>query len=272
MKRRDFLRGAAGLGAIALAAAFPAAARPGLRVAAALNLSGRQRMLAQRLAKAWVMRGLDILPERARAILDESLSRQQVQFAELKGFVPNDDVRAALVPLERDWAAYRTALAAPSRRDRAQPVYDLSEQVQERAHRLTLAYEKASPTPAEERLINIAGRQRMLSQRIAKFYLFRVWGVNPVAAQMELNFARAEFSSGMHQLVHAAAGVPALRAPLDEIDGAWIAYRGQLEVPGGDTAQVVEHSERLLALTERLVTLFEERAERNAAQTPVRDY
>lgn len=264
MERRVFLQGAA-LGVLTLAAALPAPARPGLSVAGALNLSGRQRMLAQRLAKAWVMRGLNVLPARADVILDASLTQQQAQLAELKGFVPNDDVRAALVPLGRDWAAYRAAVAAPSRRDRAQPVYDLSEQVQERAHRLTLAYEKASRAPAGERLINIAGRQRMLSQRIAKFYLFRAWGVNPVAAQMELNFARAEFSSGMHQLANAASGAPALRALLDEIDGAWIVYRRQLEAPGDGTAQVVEHSERLLALTERLVSLFEERAERNAA-------
>lgn len=267
MERRTFLRSAAGLGVTAMFAVPPAQGRPGMSVATALNLAGRQRMLSQRLAKAWVMRGLDILSEHARGILDESLAQQQTQLAELKGFVPNGEARAALAPLERDWAAYRGALAVPPVRDRAQPVYDLSEQVQERAHRLTLAYERASRVPSEERLVNVAGRQRMLSQRIAKFHLFRVWSVNPAAARMELNYARAEFSSGMHQLANAVAGTRALRTALDEVDREWIAYRRLLETPGEGTAlrrvasQIVEHSERLLTMTERLATLFVERAE-----------
>ena len=57
-KRRSLLRYALVLG---VAARFPIATaqeRAALGMAAALNLAGRQRMLAQRAAKAWVMRGL----------------------------------------------------------------------------------------------------------------------------------------------------------------------------------------------------------------------
>lgn len=237
-----------------------------MTVAAALNLSGRQRMLAQRAAKAWIMRGLELLPARATAIQQESLALQQKQLAELKGFVPNDDVRVALGQLERDWAAYRTALAPAPASRHAGAVYDLSEQVQERAHRLTLAYEKASRAPTEERLINIAGRQRMLSQRLAKFYLFGVWGVHPGAAQMQVDFARAEFSSGMSQLAGAVGAMPVHRAALEDLDRAWIAYRELFSAgPGGGFSRraagpIAEGSEQLLPITERLVALFEQQA------------
>jgi hypothetical protein len=267
MERRDFLRYAGAWGAAAICAVPARAARAGMGVAAALNLSGRQRMLSQRLAKAWVMRGLGILPGRAAAILDDSLALQREQLAELSGFTPNDEVKAALGHLERSWQAYRAALAAPSGRGLAQTVYERSEQTQERAHRLTLAYEKASRAPGADRLVNIAGRQRMLSQRLAKFYLFGVWGVNPLAAQMEVNFARAEFSSGMKQLFDAVGEAPALRPVLEDLDRAWIGYHELFvtSAPAGfqrqAAGQIAEQSEHILPIAERLVALLEQYAQ-----------
>jgi nitrate/nitrite-specific signal transduction histidine kinase len=263
MDRRRFLRDTGGLCAAALLMARRGHAGSGMPVAAALNKSGRQRMLSQRIAKAWVMLGMNILPERARAILTDSLAVQQGQFAELKGFTPNDDVRTALVQLESEWAAYRTALAAAPHLKNAQRVYDTSESVQERAHRLTLAYERASSAPAEDRLINVAGRQRMLSQRLAKFTLFRAWDVNPVAARMEANFSRAEFSSGMRQLYLAAGERREFQPVLDQLDDQWVALRNLLETSSESAAlrraapQVAEMSEHILDTTERLVGLFE---------------
>lgn len=63
--------------------------------------------------------------------------------------------------------------------------------------------------------INKAGSQRMLSQRQAKFYLLQAWEVNTAAARMEMNYARAEFASGMHQLYTAWAGVRTSRRRLN---------------------------------------------------------
>ena len=154
--------------------------------------------------------------------------------------------------------------AAPGRQ-RAQAVYDHSELTQEAAHRLTLAYEKTSRAPAA-RLVNIAGRQRMLSQRLAKFWLFQAWEVNTVAARRELNFARSEFASGMHQLYATAGTSPEIGRTVEQLDQDWIAYRSAL-VEERDAAsmrraapQVVELSERVLATAERLVTLYQSQA------------
>lgn len=233
-------------------------------ISVAINKAGRQRMLVQRMAKAWVMIGLGVQPQRGQAILDESLARFEGQLAELKGFAPNEDVRRALTKLEREWQDYRSALRASPGRPNAQAVYDHSELTQDAAHRLTLAYEKTSGAPAD-RLVNIVGRQRMLSQRLAKFWLFQAWEVNTVAARMETDFARAEFSSGMHQLGMTSVG-PEIRQAIEQLERDWITYRAAL-VEGRDAAtmrrtssEVVELSERILATAERLVALYESKA------------
>ena len=234
-------------------------------VGVAINKAGRQRMLVQRMAKAWVMIGLGVQPERGQKILDESLSRFEGQLIELKGFVPGEDVRRSLAQLERAWQDYRAALRAAPGRQHAQAVYAHSELTQEAAHRLTLAYEKTTGAPAA-RLVNIAGRQRMLSQRMAKFWLFQAWDVNSNAARMEMDFARAEFASGMHQLYGTAGTSPEIGRAVEQLDRDWIAYRSVLVEKRDTTAmrraapEVIELSERILATAERLVALYESQA------------
>ena len=235
-------------------------------VGSAINKAGRQRMLAQRMAKAWIMIGLGIQPKRGQMILDESQSRFEKQLAELRDFVPNESVRKAQARLDREWHSYRAALRATPGRQNALAVYDHSELTQEAAHRLTLAYEKLSGTPAN-RLVNIAGRQRMLSQRMAKFWLFQAWDVNTAAARMELNFARAEFASGMHQLYNAPRASTETSAAIEQLDRDWITYRAVLverrdaAAMRGAAPEVVELSERILASIEQLVTLCEQQAD-----------
>ncbi|MCC6611577.1 MAG: type IV pili methyl-accepting chemotaxis transducer N-terminal domain-containing protein [Burkholderiales bacterium] len=244
-------------------AAGPAAAV--LAPATAIDKAGRQRMLSQRLAKAYLMVWQDVQPERGRTILGESVALFEAQLAELAGFVPSEDVRRALAALKRSWNGFKPVLAAPPTAQSAREVYDLNEAVQEAAHRLTLSYERVTGKPAD-RLVNIAGRQRMLSQRMAKYFLFKAFDVNAQAARMELDMARAEFSSAMHQLFVASRDDERIKAALGELDREWIAYRAALAAHDDAAAlrraapQVIESSERILAATERLVALYEKQA------------
>ncbi len=264
MERRQVLKGAGGLCAAVLLAPFAGRATEPLTVAAALNKAGRQRMLAQRAAKAWLMLGLGILPSQARTLLDESTARFDAQLAELRAFTPNAAVGPALARLDQEWGPCRVLLARTPTRPLALEVYVAGELVQDAAHQLTLAYEKSAST-AGERRVNLAGRQRMLSQRMAKFYLFQAWDINGRAAGMELNWARAEFSSGMHQLYNATRGLPGIRAPLAELDRQWVGYRDALtpDRTGPQPARlaaVAEYSEQILTTAEQLVALFEQHA------------
>lgn len=263
MKRRALLRLIAGIGiGSGLGLQSQQSRAASMTVVTALNLAGRQRMLAQRLAKAWLMLGQGLAPERARAWLEESHAAQQAGFTALQGFIPDNEVRAALTALERDWRIYRTALDTRPARASALAIYETSELTQQSAHRLVLACERTSRTPERDRPVNIAGRQRMLSQRIAKFCLFRAWDIHAQAAQMEVNFSRAEFASGMHQLFVMTADQPEARTAAADLDREWTGWRELLITgPGGGAGRrrlpaMVEGSERILTLSEQLVAML----------------
>jgi hypothetical protein len=242
-----------------------ARAAASLTVRSALNKAGRQRMLSQRLAKAWIMLGMGIAPERARTIMADSLAQFETQLVELRGFVPNQGVQEALARLEKEWSNYKSVLSRKPALDKATLLYEASEPVHIAAHRLTLAYESAADSPAD-RLVNVAGRQRMLSQRIAKFWLFELWGVNVRAARMEFRFAHEEFSSGMSQLAISSHSNAEIRAAYELLNREWSAYRDALAATSDAAgkkraaAEIMDMSERVLAACEKVVALYEQQA------------
>jgi hypothetical protein len=144
----------------------------GLSLPVAINKAGRQRMLSQRTAKAWLMLVQGVLPERAKT----SWPSPRLFEAQLASSRPCSPATSrALWLLEHDWGRYRPL--AGRYPQRCQGGVGGQRGRAGRAHKLTVAYEKFAGSPAG-RLVNLSGRQRMLSQRMAKAYFFRQMDVN----------------------------------------------------------------------------------------------
>ena len=263
MLRRNFLRAAcAGLALSYLPASRAAVASSGvITLAAAINKAGRQRMLSQRMAKAWLMLEMDVLPERARSILKQSMSLFEAQLVELGSLTPSDDVKRSLAQLGVEWGTYKTILLTAPSVDGAKRLFDVNEKVLALAHGLTQGYEKLASTPAG-RLVNLAGRQRMLSQRMAKFYLFRQAGVNVAADQTELINARREFTAAHGVLLAAPQSTGPIRTELDLVGQQWMFFQSALDALDAadqqrSSAAVATTSERILEQMENAVGLYE---------------
>ena len=79
--------------------------------------SGRQRMLSQRMGKAWLSIAQGVEPESAKRVLDTSLALFDRQLVELKAFAPTPDIRDTYNKLEAAWSDYKAMLvgSAPGR-------------------------------------------------------------------------------------------------------------------------------------------------------------
>lgn len=236
--------------------------------ASAVNLAGRQRMLSQRIVKAYLMLGQGIAADDARNILQESIRQFESQLATLKAFQPTPAVRSAIVNLEGSWKRCKPLLTAvPSKAD-AIEFYDINENLQEAAHSATLAYEGVTLAPRDH-LIGIAGRERMLTQRMAKFYFYRTWGLYDAPADMELYLSRAHFTAVLRQIEHSPLASAETRAGVARIRREWEPYQQVLFANRDpakmrvDAPRVAELSERVLAATEELVAQFVAQAQRS---------
>jgi hypothetical protein len=228
----------------------------------AINKAGRQRMLSQRLGKAWLALGQEIEPYFARQVLDTSLALFDRQLVELKAFAPSPQIKATYADLEAVWSDYKAALvgALPAK-DNAVRIIELDSRVLALAHQGTLQYETASAKPVGK-LVNIAGRQRMLSQRAAKFFLAQVWDSGVTIARAELDKARAEFVGAHEVLVKAPEATPQIRAELELARNQWVFFDNALQqgkqsgLGAQRAADVFRASENILQVMDRVTGMY----------------
>ena len=254
MKRRDFIASSAAL--IGLSAYAQV-----VDLNDAINKAGRQRMLSQRMSKAYLALAHKVEAESARQVLDRSVALFDRQLAELKHFAPAPDIRETYVKLESVWSDFKEVVVGTSpAKEHATKVIQLDGAMLALANQGTQQYERASGKSVGK-LVNVAGRQRMLSQRMAKFYLANALKVDPQGSVAEIGKARAEFVAATELLRSAPETTPKIKEELGLADMQWIFFNQGLQHMDGMQSpklmsDVFVTSENLLSVMDRITGLY----------------
>lgn len=210
-------------------------------------------MLTQRIVKSYCQVGMDVDAARARAQLAEALRLFEAQLGEVKPLAPG-----AARELEQLWPAFRATAGGPVNRAGAASLRASAPGLLAAAERLTAELERAGGGPLA-RLVNLAGRQRMLSQRMAKAYMLGAWGIGGAAERDEISAAVAQFGAALEFLRAAPENTPELRTELAAVALQWewlvnaVAQRGGAAYP----LVVADASEAILQRMERVTRLYE---------------
>lgn len=259
LSRRTLLLGATAGAATLLAS--PAQAQI-TDLSAAIDKAGRQRMLSQRMAKSWLALLHGVEPHSAQRVLDGSMALFDRQLVELKAFAPTQELKATYDKLDASWNDYKAALVGtPPSRQGVSAVLAADARVLALAHQGTQQYEAVSGKPVGK-LVNVSGRQRMLSQRLAKFYLAAALPHDRDTALAEMGTARNEFTTAMQLLRGAPEATPRIQEELQLADGQWLFFDAALKrLQSGSPnaralAEVWISSENLLATMEKATGMF----------------
>lgn len=231
-----------------------------LTVAAAINKAGRQRMLSQRIVKAYCQLGLRVLPHASQTQLNDAVKLFDAQLGELKAFAPHQRIRDALVKVEKLWRPFKATATGMVNREGAQKLLAVNDDLLDAAQVVTVLLQEFSGT-SQGFLVNISGRQRMLSQRLAKFYMLRAWGFDTPGVRDDMESAKREFEGALKVLQAAPENTDAINQELDSVALQWEWFQTALAQEGAYTSYrlvVADSSESMLSSLEKVTMLYEE--------------
>lgn len=191
-----------------------------INAAEAMNLSGMQRMLSQRIAKTYLMIGAEVRPDRAEQQLDQSIAKFESNYLALGEYAPTAPIRSALEDAGKTWQRYRELALSRPDKQQALVILELSDQLLAQSEQVVQLLERHSGGQSA-RLVNRSGRQRMLSQRIATLYLAMSWRLPVAGLEQSFNQAVAEFDQALQELQQARQNTPAIAKGLQQAEAQW---------------------------------------------------
>jgi len=224
-------------------------------MAEALNLAGQQRMLSQRLVKLMAQRAAGIEARRAKVLQDESCARVDANLARLQALLTATE---AVQAVNKAWATLRALLVG-------KPTAAILTQADAAAETLLTVSDQlagaieAGGASRPLQLVNLCGRQRMLSQRLAKDALLAdLPQAGAHAAGMAAGLSA--FEAGLLELEAAPLSSAEIRASQALVRDEWLRLlRSLRDVQGPEAAAgLARSSELLLAQLDRLTEQYQQ--------------
>ncbi len=228
--------------------------------AEAVNRAGKLRMLSQRLVKLGALRLVEPPSALSTQQLNDSVAQIDANIAALDKSLSKATFGDLLDGVSAAWARLRGAAITPLAVAQLPELDALAEHLLAQADQLTRHLETAGLVTTLH-VINVSGRQRMLSQRFAKQALLGLLltGEPAQAARAELEKAAQAFEAAMDYLKTIPLSNREIREAIDSADRAWAQLSQSAKQVRTSAGQrlLSESSENLLALFEHLTDQYE---------------
>jgi len=261
-----------------------------LEAARRINMAGRQRTLSQRMSKAACLISVGLDAENQQAVLQDdfdlfTFSHDALRFGDESLALDaehNTGLRRALDVAGADWAAFAplikgsissglVSLPALARID--ETGLRLLDNMNRAVNKTANVYGQSLPDmPLILSLtIDLAGRQRMFSQKAGKEFCLIDAGIAPAANQENLAQTTNLFTLTLQALIDGMPGMvlaapnPEIRAKLEEVAAAWQGPKAVFEnaasgatITDTERAVMTDDLDRVLALMNEAVGMYEQ--------------
>ena len=233
-----------------------------LDAAAALNTAARQPMLAERITKSFSLIGQKVLESHARRQLDESIKDFESGLKVLQVSAPTAEIRDNYQLLEQLFDEFKSIKAKPANLENAKVLAEQNEELVWIATKGAQLFQQNNKSVRTD-LISKAGEMRTLSQRIAKLYLFRSWGIRSDVLANDLKKAEADYRADFDALIKAPQNTDQIKSELALAETQWIFLKQAIERLNASKTSVTELEhvskacDNILEVMERVTRLYE---------------
>ena len=220
-----------------------------------VDMAGKQRMLSQRIAKNYFYIGNGLNELKAKRQLKNSLVNFEKSQKELIVTIKDKDIQNLISFVNMSLDEFKGIIKEKYSRDNGIIVLDLSESMLEGSDYVVQALNRGI---SSNHIIDIAGKERMLSQRIAKYYIAYQNGIKDDNTIYQMRESVKEFDTILKELLLYSQNTKEIQQELESVKKMWsVVNKFYLNIKKGGLPKIVySTTDKITAKMDNIVNLY----------------
>jgi len=189
----------------------------------AVDIAGKQRMFTQRMLKDYAMVGMGNTFGKPAEDLKKISADFHDHMESLASYTKSDEIKKSIEKVKTLWIPLKKTLSEAPSKEKVEKLQIDLDALLKAADDTTKLFAKESGKASGE-TVNKAGRQRMLSQRMASLYMLKVWEVEDPQFKTKLDDAMKLFKTSLAQLEQSSLNTDEIKKLLTKVKRSFMFF------------------------------------------------